>query len=414
MQRRVVVTGVGAVSPCGATMNSTWASLVDGISGIGRTTGFEVDDFRCRVSGQCRDFSAEAYLDPKTLRHTGRFIHMAIAASQMAVDHAGLDTTQGDGKRGGVLIGVGVASLDRIVDTHVVITEQGARRVPPFFVPSAITNMAAGQVALRFHLRGPSFSPASACTSGAHAIGTALDLIRAGRADFMLAGGAEANVTRVALAGFDAMRAMSTHVDPPEGACRPFDRDRDGFVLSEGAAVLVLEEYEHARKRGAPILCELRGYGATTDAHHAWHPAPEGEGLADAIELALADARLPIDHVGYVNAHATATPAGDLAEAQAIAKSFGTHAREGLWVSSTKSMTGHLLGASGALEAAISVMALTRGVVPPTLNLSHADPGIEGRLDLVARESRERTLRAVVSNSTGFGGHNAVLVFATA
>lgn len=413
--RRVVVTGLGAVSPCGATMAATWDSLVQGRSGIALVEGFDVSDMRCKVAGQCRDFVAAGYFDKSTLRHTSRFIHLGVAAAQMAIDEAGLDfdANEQDRDRTGVMLGVGMAPSQMTAEAHDQLAAKGAGRMWPFFIPATISNMVVGHVSMRFGLYGPSFSTASACSSGAHAIGTSLDLIRAGRADLMIAGGCEGNASRLTMAGFDALRALATDNDPPERSSRPFAADRSGFVLSEGGAVLVLEELEHARRRGAPILCELVGYGATTDGYHITNPAPGHAGLAKAMRLALADAALPADAIGYINAHATATAAGDVLEAKAIAGVFGEHATsKQLLVSSTKSMHGHLLGGAAAIEAAISVRALVEGVVPPTINLDRVDPEIEGLLDLVPNEARRRELRAVMSNSTGFGGQNAVLVFA--
>jgi 3-oxoacyl-[acyl-carrier-protein] synthase II len=411
--RRVVVTGVGAVSPCGPTMAATWDAVVHARSGIRRVEDFDVSDLRCQVAGQCRDFAAATFFDKSTLRHTSRFIHLGVAAAQMAVDQAGIDFAKEGGERTGVMLGVGMAPSQNTVDAHEMVREKGPSRLWPFFIPATISNMVVGHVSMRFKLYGPSFSPASACSSGAHAIGTSLDLIRVGRADVMLAGGCEGNASRLTMCGFDALRALATANDPPERASRPFDASRTGFVLSEGGAVLVLEEYEHAQRRGANILCELVGYGATTDGYHMTNPAPGHAGLVAAMRLALDDAKLAPDAVGYVNAHATATPAGDVLEAKAIAQVFGEHATsKRLLVSGTKSLHGHLLGGAAAIEAAISVTALTSGVVPPTANLERVDPEIEGLLDLVPNEARERELRAVMSNSTGFGGQNAVLVFA--
>jgi 3-oxoacyl-[acyl-carrier-protein] synthase II len=394
-------------------MAATWDALVHARSGIALAEGFDISDLRCHVVGQCRDFHPEQYFDKSGMRHTSRFIHLGVAAAQMAVDEAGLDFAKMGGARTGVILGVGMAPSQNTVDAHEMVKEKGAKRLWPYFIPATISNMAAGHVSMRFGLHGPSFAPASACASGAHAIGTSFDMIRVGRADVMLAGGCEGNTNRITLCGFDALRALATVNDPPERASRPFDASRSGFVLSEGGAVLVLEEYEHAKKRGANILCELVGYGATTDGYHMTQPAPDHSGLADAMRLALEDGKLAPDAVGYVNAHATATPAGDVLEAKAVAAVFGEHARsKKLLVSSTKSMHGHLLGGAAALEAAISVKALVEGVIPPTANLETVDPEIEGLLDLVPNEARKRDVRAVMSNATGFGGHNAVLVFA--
>lgn len=413
--RRVVVTGIGAVSPCGPTMASSWDALVHGRSGIRHVEGFDVSDMRCRVAGQCREFVASEWFEKSTLRHTSRFIHLGVAAAQMAVDASGLEFEAHEQlcDRTGVMLGVGMAPSQSTVEAHEMLAAKGPSRMWPFFIPATISNMVVGHVSMRFGLHGPSFSTASACSSGAHALGTSLDLIRAGRADVMIAGGCEGNASRLTMAGFDALRALASDWDPPERASRPFAADRSGFVLSEGGAVLILEELEHAKRRNAPILCELVGYGATTDGYHITNPAPGHAGLAKAMRLALADAKLPGDAIGYVNAHATATAAGDTLEAQAIAGVFGNHATDKqLLVSSTKSMHGHLLGGAAAIEAAISVKALCEGVVPPTINLDRVDPEIAGLLDLVPHEARRRELRAVMSNSTGFGGQNAVLVFA--
>jgi len=323
---------------------------------------------------------------------------------------AGLEPEE-EGRRGAAFIGVAIGGLGEIVDAQATLDTRGARRVSPFFILRTAPNLATGEVAIRFGLRGPSFATASACTSGSHAVGEAFRAIRDGRADYALAGGSEAVVRRLVVAGFNSMRALSTRNDPPEAASRPFDADRDGFVLAEGAASLVLEEAERAKKRGAPILAELRGYGASTDAYHATLPAPDGAGLAAAMEEALAEGELEPTEVDYVNPHATSTPAGDAAEAEAIVRVFGEHAKRGLWVSATKSMTGHLLGASGALEAALAVSSIHRGEVPPTLNLENAD-GAAAELDLVAGAARQRKVRVAISNSTGFGGHDAALAFA--
>lgn len=410
--RRVVVTGLGAVTPCGVSFDQTWDAVVRGQSGIKRVTSCAVDDLRCQFAGECSDFDPSRFMDAKTVRHNGRFIQFALAAAEMALSAAGRPDQALDPRRLATIIGVGMASLHDIVDSQHTLDQKGAKRVTPFFIPRSLSNLAAGQVAMRFGAQGPSFCPTSACTSGAHAVAQAMDQIRLNRADVVIAGGAEAGVNRLALAGFDAMRALSVRNDAPHEASRPFDRDRDGFVLSEGAAVLILEERERAIARGAPILAEVLGHGSTTDAYHVSHPPPEGRGLADAMRLALADARVNAEDVGYVNAHATSTPAGDEAEAQAVLSVFG--GKNSLWVSSTKSTTGHLLGAAGALEAAITVQVIAKGVVPPTINLKRVDQAFEGLLDFVPHEARRRQIRIAASNSTGFGGHNASLIFGAA
>ncbi|MFK7985866.1 MAG: beta-ketoacyl-ACP synthase II [Sandaracinaceae bacterium] len=410
MTRRVVVTGVGAVSPLGNTMEQTFAALLEGRSGIAPFVSIDASDLKTKFGGECRDFDPTPYWSPIELRRNGRFTHLSVAASTMAVEASGLDEAR-DPDRGGAFIGVALGGLPEIVDSQATLDSRGPRRVSPFFVLRTAPNLAAGEVAIRFNLRGPSFATASACTSGSHAIGEAFRAVRDGRVDYALAGGSEAVVSRLAIAGFNSMRALSVNNDAPAEASRPFDAGRDGFVLSEGAATLVLEEAEHAKKRGALILAEVRGYGASTDASHATKPPDDGRGLAASMRSAMTDGGLDVSDVDYVNPHATSTPAGDAAEAQAIADVFGARTRDGLWVSGTKSMTGHLLGASGALEAAIVVSAIQRSAVPPTLNLQTPE-GAAAELDLVPHQARERAVRAALSNSTGFGGHNATLAFA--
>lgn len=409
--RRAVVTGVGMVTPLGATAEASWARLLAGACGIARVSDFEVGDLRSQIAGQCSDFRAGAYLDNKLERHTGRFIHLAMGAAAMALEHARLDPTREDPFRMGTFVGSGMGGLAEIEDGTRALDQRGPKRVSPFFVPSSIANLASGQIAIRYGLRGPSFSTTSACTSGAHAIGEALHYVRLGKADVMLAGGSESTITRLALAAFASMHAVSTRNDDPAGSSRPFDRDRAGFVLAEGAAILVIEELEHARARGAPILCELAGYGSATDAFHISRPPARGESLQHAMKLALADADLAPADVDYVNAHATSTPEGDKSEALAIRDVLGAATAQ-TWVSSTKGATGHMLGASPAVEAAFAVLALRDDRVPATLNLESAEPAAAG-LDLVPGRARERRLRAVLSNALGFGGTNAVLAFKT-
>lgn len=400
---------MGAVTPCGATLDATWSALLAGKSGIAPIEGFETSDLKTRFAGQCRDFDPSPFWDATDLRRNGRFTHLAVAASTMAAKAAGLEPEEG--RRGACFIGVAIGGLGEIVDAQATLDTQGARRVSPFFILRTAPNLATGEVAIRFGLRGPSFAPASACTSGSHAVGEAFRAIREGRADYAIAGGSEAVIRRLVIAGFNSMRALSTRNDAPQAASRPFDADRDGFVLAEGAASLVLEEAERARRRGAPILAELRGYGATTDAFHATNPPPDGAGLAAAMRDALDEARLRPDEVDYVNPHATSTDAGDAAEAAAILSVFGDHAKRGLAVSATKSMTGHLLGASGALEAVFAASCIHRGEIPPTINLERPDGAAAG-LDLVPNVARRQRVRVALSNSTGFGGHDASLVFA--
>jgi 3-oxoacyl-[acyl-carrier-protein] synthase II len=348
-------------------------------------------------------------MDKREVRRNDRFIHFAMAASDMALKDGGLDMAAEDPERVGAIIGAGLGGLATIEDTHKTYLEKGVKRIGPFFIPSLIVNLAPGQVSLKYGMKGPNYSPVSACATGNHSIGDAMMLIEREMADVMLAGGTEATITALGVGGFCAARALSERNDAPEKASRPFDKNRDGFVAAEGAGVLLLEEYEHARKRGARIYAELVGYGASADANHITAPAPEGEGGQRAMRMALRDAKLAPEQIGYVNTHGTSTPQGDIAECQGIRKVFGDWAKSGLAVSSTKSMTGHMLGAAGGAEAVFSVMALHTGVLPPTINVEEQDP--ECDLDVVPNVAREKRVEAVLSNSFGFGGTNAVLAF---
>jgi 3-oxoacyl-[acyl-carrier-protein] synthase II len=408
-RRRVVVTGMGLVCPVGIGLEESWKALVAGRSGIGPVTRFDAATFPTRIAGEVKGFEPEKFMERKEARRNDRFIQLALAAADMAVKDSGIDFAKEDPTRAGAIVGSGMGGLTEIEDTHKTLMERGVRKVSPFFIPAIIINLAPGQMALRWGLKGPNFSPVSACATGNHSIGDAMMYIERGMADVMLAGGTEATITPLGLAGFCAARAMSERNDAPEKASRPFDKGRDGFVAAEGSGILVLEEYEHARRRGARIHAELVGYGASCDANHVTSPAPEGEGGQRAMRMAMADAGLAPEQVGYVNTHGTSTPQGDIAECQAIRAVFGDWADRGLLVSSTKSMTGHMLGAAGGAEAVISILALTRGVVPPTLNVDEQDP--ECRLDVVPNVARERKLDAVLSNSFGFGGTNAVVAF---
>ncbi len=413
-RRKVVVTAVGMVTPCGLDTGSTWRNLTEGRSGIGPIEGFDASAFPSRIAGECTGFDPERYIERKRLREMARFIHLAIAASSEAFERAGWEPSEEEKDRTGVFLGVGMCGLDVLEKTARTLFDKGPRRVSPYFIPSVISNLAPGQISMRWGLRGPNYTTTSACASGSHAIGEAMRWIQRGDLDVALAGGAEAAVTPLGVGGFTAMRALSKRNDEPERASRPFDRGRDGFVIAEGAAVLLLESEEHARARGAEILAEVAGYGSTSDAYHLTQPAPEGRGAQQAMRLALRDAGVDPRDVDYVNAHATSTPAGDEQEALAIKAVFGQHATDGgLWVSATKSMTGHLLGAAGGLEAAITVLALQHGVVPPTINLEEPDPECEG-LELVPAAARERKLRHAISNSFGFGGTNVTLVLRAA
>ena len=407
--RRVVITGVGAVSPCGKDLRTTWENVVEGKSGIERIQRWDPTDMASQIAGECRDFDPEQYIEKKRVREMARFIHLAMGASQQAIESAGFEPDDALKDRTGTFIGVGFCGLEAVEQQHEILMTKGARRVSPYFIPSAISNLAPGQVSMRWGLRGPSYTTTSACSSGAHAIGEAFRWIQRGGIDAAIAGGAEASVTPLGVAGFAAMRALSKRNDDPQRASRPFDRDRDGFVIAEGAGIVMLEEREAAMKRGAPILAEVIGYGATADAYHLTQPAPEGEGAQRAMRAALLDAQLAPSDVDYVNAHGTSTPTGDVQELQAIRSVFGAHAQDHLWISSTKSAHGHLLGAAGGLEAVIATLTIRDGVVAPTINLDSPDPACEG-LELVPHAARRRATRVAMSNSFGFGGTNVTLV----
>jgi 3-oxoacyl-[acyl-carrier-protein] synthase II len=403
---RVFVTGMGVISPVGNTIETCWESLVAGRSGAGPITRFDASQYETRFACEVKDFSTEGVLDRKDAKRMDRFVQFAVVASQQALASAGLADARPDPERIGVIIGSGIGGMETFEEQHTNLLQKGHRRVSPFFIPMMISDMAAGQVSITFGLKGPNFCTVSACASGAHAIGEAVRLLRAGDADVILAGGAEATITPMAVAGFGNMRALSTRNDDPQKASRPFDVGRDGFVIGEGAGVLVLETEAHARARGARPLCEVAGYGATGDAYHITAPCVDGEGAARAMKRALADAAMTPDEVGYINAHGTSTPAGDPIEVTAVKSVFADHARR-LWMGSTKSMTGHLLGAAGGLEAVVCALVLQRGVVPPTINLENPDPQCD--IDLVPNTARNAKLKAVMSNSFGFGGHNVSL-----
>ena len=408
-RRRVVVTGLGLVSPVGVGVEESWAALCAGKSGIGPITLFDASTFPTRIAGEVKGFDPAQFMDRKEVRRNDRFIHFALAAAEMAMKDSGLDMSKEDADRVGCIVGAGMGGLGSIEDEHTTFMAKGVKKIGPFFIPSLIINLAPGQISIRYGMKGPNFSPVSACATGNHSIGDAMLYIERGMADVMVTGGCEATITPLGIGGFCAARAMSERNDAPEKASRPFDKGRDGFVAGEGSGILILEEYEHARKRGARIYAELVGYGATADANHITSPAPEGEGGQRAMRMALRDAGISPEQIGYVNTHGTSTPQGDVAECQAINKVFGEHARNGLMVSSTKSMTGHLLGAAGGLEAVVTVMALARGVLPPTINVEEQDP--ECQLDVIPNQARERRVEYAMSNSFGFGGTNAVVLF---
>jgi 3-oxoacyl-[acyl-carrier-protein] synthase II len=406
-KRRTVVTGIGMISPLGTGNDKTWEGLLAGRSGIDRITRFDASDYPAKIAGEVRDFNPEDWIEKKEIKKSDTFIHYAIAASQMAFDDSALANTQVDSDRFGVIIGSGIGGLPLIEEMHRKLIERGPNRISPFFIPGLIVNLAAGQVSIRFKAKGPNSAPATACATGAHAIGDAFKIIQRGDADVMIAGGAEAVITPLAVGGFSAMRALSTRNDEPQRASRPWDLERDGFIMAEGAGIVILEERERALQRGARIYAEITGYAMTSDAYHITAPSEDGDGMCRVMEKAMKDAGVTREQIDYINAHGTSTPVGDKAETVAIKRVFGEHARK-LAVSSTKSMTGHLLGAAGGLETAIVVRAIKEGVMPPTINYENPDP--ECDLDYVPNQSRKRELRHALSNSFGFGGTNATLV----
>jgi len=408
--RRVVVTGIGLVSPSGLGTEETWQSILAGRSGIAPITLFDASRYSTRFAGEVKGFDPLVWLDKKDLKKCGRFIQFALAGTSMAITASGLDIHPGNAARVGVTIGSGIGGFEVIEREHQVLLTRGPERVSPFFIVAALVNLAAGQVAVRFGAKGPNSAVATACTTGAHAIGDAFRLIQNGYADAMICGGTEAAVTPLGIAGFAAMRALSTRNDSPEQASRPWDQHRDGFVVGEGAGILVLEELEQATRRGAPTLAELVGYGMTSDAHHVTTPPENGEGVARVMTAALEDAGLRPHQVQYLNAHATSTPLGDRAETAAIEHVFGTAAR-GLAVSSTKSMTGHLLGAAGAVEAGLTVLALRDQVAPPTMNIT--TPDADNALNLIVHRAAPMPIMYAITNSFGFGGTNASLIFSS-
>lgn len=408
-RRRVVVTGLGAVTPLGATAHESFENALKGHSGIGPITLFDASAFPVRFAGEVKNFNPDAYVAKKEQKKMDRFLQLSTAATMQAVQDSGIEFSDELKDRTGVFIGCGVGGLPGIEETHKTLLERGPSRISPFFIPQVIINMAAGNVSIQFGLRGPNFSMVSACATGSHSIGEALNYIRYGTCDVMLAGGTESAVCGLGIGGFAAMKALSTRNESPEEASRPWDKDRDGFVLAEGAAVLVLEEMEMAKKRGARIYAEITGYGVSSDAHHMTNPAPGGAGAVSAMKFAIKDARVQASDIGYINAHGTSTPVGDIAESEAIKSALGMEAAKKTWISSTKSMMGHALGAAGAIESVFSILALHHGKVPPTRNLENPSP--ECDLDYVPKTARERQLKHVLNNSFGFGGTNACLIF---
>ena len=407
-KRRVVVTGLGIVSPVGNTVDAAWENILAGKSGIGPITGFDVADFPVRFGGEVRDFDVSAFIAKKDARRMAEFIHYGIAAANHAIEDSGIEIIDANARRAGVAIGSGIGGLHGIEIAYQAFLDGGPRKISPFFVPGNIINMIAGNLSIMYGLKGPNIAIVTACTSATHNIGVAARTIAYGDADIMIAGGAEMATCPTGIGGFSSARALSTRNDDPEAASRPWDRDRDGFVLSDGAGVLVLEEYELARARGAEIYAEIAGFGMSGDAYHMTQPSEGGEGAAQCMDAALADAGLNHGDVDYINAHGTSTPAGDIAETLAIKRSFGDQAGK-VAISSTKSMTGHLLGAAGGVEALFSILALRDQVVPPTINLENPDP--ECDLDYVPNITRETKVDVSMSNSFGFGGTNGTLIF---
>ena len=405
IERRVVVTGIGLVTPLGIGTEASWQACIAGKSGVGPITRFDAKDLPCRIAAEVRGFDAALYMDRKEARRNDLFIQYGLAAAHLALLDASLPVDQPLGDRVGVVVGSGMGGLATLEDTHLTAVNRGHRKVNPFFIPSIIVNLAAGQISIKHGAGGVNYAPVSACATGNHSIGESMRHIAHGDVDVMIAGGTEATISLLGIAGFTAARALSERNDAPEKASRPFDRDRDGFIAGEGAGILILEELEHARARGARIYCELTGYSATADAFHITQPS--GAGAERAMKLCLDDAGLKPEDVQYLNAHGTSTPVGDIAETKAIKRVFGDHAKNGLMVSSTKSMTGHMLGAAGGVEAAFTALALYHGIVPPTINLDNPDP--ECDLDYVPNKAREVRFKAALSNSFGFGGTNAVL-----
>jgi len=408
-ERRVVITGMGVVTPIGNSIETFWSNLKNGVSGIHTIDAFDTSGYDCKIGGQVRDFDPKAFFkNPKDVRRTDRFTHLAMAATKMAVADSGIDIDNlKERDRFGVLVSTGIGGLKTLQDQLQVLLTKGPGRNSPFTIPMLIGNMAGGVISMEFDLRGPNLCIATACATSNNAIGESWRIIKSGDADIFVAGGAEACIVEIGVAGFSAMKALSKRNDEPERASRPFDRDRDGFVMSEGSGVVVVEELEHARARGAKIYCEITGYGCSADAYHMTAPPPDGEGAARAMKMALDHARISPEQVDYINAHATSTDIGDLCETRAIKQIFGAYADK-VSISATKSMTGHLLGGAGGIEMAACALAIRDSVIPPTINLEN--PGEECDLDYTPKVAREKKVRVALNNSFGFGGHNATLV----
>jgi 3-oxoacyl-[acyl-carrier-protein] synthase II len=406
--RRVVITGLGCVSPLGLTVKDLWEGLIACKSGVGPITRFDTEGFQTRIAAEVRGFDPEKWVLKREVRQMDRFIQFAIAAADEALKDSGLSISDEIAPRVGTLVGVGLGGLETIENTKMTLVTKGPRRISPYFIPGIISNLAPGQISIRFNAKGPSITTTTACSSASHAIGDALNWIKSNVVDVVIAGGAEATITPLGIGGFNALKALSTRNEDPEAASRPFDRDRDGFIMAEGSGILILEELEFAKKRGARIYGELTGYGATADANHITAPAADGEGAIRCMKMAVETAGLNLDDIQYINAHGTSTPINDPLETMAIKKAFGDHAYK-LAVSSTKSATGHLLGATGAVEAIATIKAIENQIVPPTLNLDHPDEGCD--LDYVPKEPRQMRIDHAISNSLGFGGTNATVTF---
>lgn len=406
--RRVVVTGLGIMSALGTGLEKNWTALTNGVSGLDRITRFDASELPTQIAGEVKDFNAEDFIDKKEIKKMDLFIQYAVAAADMAMQDSGLVIDESNAERVGVLVGAGLGGLPTIEKYHAAMAEGGYKKISPFFIPMLIINLAPGHISMKHGAKGPNLSSVSACATGTHSIGDAFRMIQRGDADAMIAGGCESTITPLGIAGFNVMKALSTRNDDPQGASRPFEKGRDGFVMAEGAGIVVLEEYEAAKKRGAKIYGEVAGYGLTGDAYHLTAPAPGGEGAARCMTMALKTAGVNPEQVSYINAHGTSTPFNDLYETMAIKTSLGEYAKK-VMVSSTKSMTGHALGAAGGLEAVFSLLAIERGVVPPTINYQEPDP--ECDLDYVPNQAREAAVDIVLSNSFGFGGTNATLLF---
>ena len=407
-RRRVVITGLGCVAPVGNTVSTAWDALIAGQSGIATITKFDASPFSTHFAGEVKGFNVEDYMPGKEARHMDTFIHYGMAAGIQAMQDSGLEVTEANAERIGVIVGSGIGGLPMIEETHAELTNRGPRRISPFFVPASIINMISGHLSIKYGLKGPNLAIVTACTTGLHCIGAAGRLIEYGDADIMIAGGAESTISPLGLGGFASARALSSRNDDPATASRPWDKDRDGFVLGEGAGVMVLEEYEHAKARGAKIYAELLGFGMSADAHHMTAPLEDGDGARRCMVSAMKNAGINADQVDYVNAHGTSTPLGDVAETVAIKRALGDHAKK-IVVNSTKSMTGHLLGGAGGLEAVFTALAVHKQLSPPTINIFNQDPACD--LDYCANAAREMKINVAVKNSFGFGGTNGTLIF---